>query len=138
LFWALYFFACLLREFSTPKALGFAAFCVLSVYTHYGAVFPVASLAATLLFFYAAGKQWPAVKKLLVVMFLAAAVFGGPLYFGFVRYQIGRTQTEARNFAGLFGEIQDFAGGVRTNLPFLFPAYYSAPIVMNRVMVLGS
>ena len=52
LFWMVFFFARLLRQFSIKRGIGFLLFAVLSIFSHYGATFAVVSTAVVLLVYY--------------------------------------------------------------------------------------
>jgi uncharacterized membrane protein len=134
LFWAVYFFISLLNGFSYKKAVGFTVFCILSIYSQYGAVFPLIGLSVSLLLFYGLNKQWRIIKRLIALMGAAVALFGIPLYFGLARDQfkanIAYLTASPKPFTGLFEELQMFIGGLDSSLSFHFSAFYRNPVLI--------
>ena len=125
LFWAIYFFMCLLNQYSNKKAILFTIFCILAAYSQYGAIFPLISLSLSLLVFYFADNQLIIIKKLSVIMGTAVITFGTTLYFCFLRVQRGRVNASVKPFNSLFEELQNFILGIKTNFAFFFTTFYS-------------
>ena len=124
LFWAIYFFMCLLNQYSNNKAVGYTIFCILAAYSQYGAVFPLIGLSLSLFIFYFFDKQWIIIKKLSVITGTAAVTFGTILYFCFLRVQRGRVIVFTLPFYGLFYELQNFILSIQTNFIFFFTVFY--------------
>jgi uncharacterized membrane protein len=125
LFWAVYFFMCLLNQYSNKKAIGFTVFCILAAYSQYGAVFPLIGLSLSLFLFYFTDEQWVIIKKLAVIMGTAVITFGTTLSFCFLRVQRGRVSASVQPFNSLFEELQIFIMGIKTDFINLFTTFYS-------------
>lgn len=88
--WMLYFFVACLKEFSYKKVFLFTLFCVLAVYSQYGAVFVVTGFAITLFLVYITKKQKNEIKIVSLSYFAAGIVGALPLYIFFAKNQIAR------------------------------------------------
>ena len=125
LFWTIYFFVCLIKGYSHNKAIGFSVFCVLSIYSQYGALFPLAAMSISIVLFYALDKQWKNLKSLIISMGSAMILFGVPLYFGFLKFQReSQGTTNIKSFDSLFVELINFINGIKTNFSVSFPTFY--------------
>ena len=126
LFWTIYFFICLTKGYSRNKAIGFSGFCILSIYSQYGALFPLAGMTIAMTLIYALDKQWANFKRLAAYMGGAIFLFGTPLYFGFMKFQREiQGVRSAKPFENLFEELRNFVSGIETNFLFFFPTYYA-------------
>jgi len=125
LFWTIYFFICLLNQYSDKKAVLFTVFCILSAYSQYGAVFPLLGLSLSLFAFYLINREWIVIKKLTVIMGTAVITFGTILYYCFLRVQRGSVSASVKPFNNLFEELQNFINGIKTNFSFFFTTFYS-------------
>ena len=124
LFWAIYFFACILREFSNKKIAGFILFCILSIFSQYGTMFTVISLSTTIMLVQIIDKNWKNLKIIMIMAASAAIIFGIPLYLGYARFQFVRVQSSPESITNLFYELQRFIGDLHINISFLFSAFY--------------
>ena len=120
LFWVVYFFVCLLRRFAWRKTIGFAVFCALAIYSHYGSIFLLMGCAICLLASCCIYRNWKGLRKLLVSTGTTVVIFGIPLYIFFAEKQIASSGGYGTEFTGILDEIVMFVQGLKENLPVLF------------------
>lgn len=77
--WTVYLYLNILEKITVKRAIGFTVLCVLSIYTHYCAVFFIVPMALQLLFYYFKSKEWKAFKAAFVSYIVAAVGAGIPL-----------------------------------------------------------
>jgi uncharacterized membrane protein len=136
LFWTVYFFNCLLRKFSNKKAIGFAIFCVLSIYSQYGAMFPLFGLTVTLLLYYLINNKKDDFKKIISLIVLELIIFVLTLYYCFTKFQLKiQNRPTTKPFTGLFDEFKNFFLGLKINFTFFFTSYYHDKLLIALVNV---
>lgn len=86
--WCIYFFTKCLDDMSTKYLLLWVLFCILSMYSQYGAFIPVVSMAIVLFFVIVQGKDWKVLKQFFLFCGLAALVAGGILISFFLLTQM--------------------------------------------------
>lgn len=115
LFWAQYFWVCLLKGPSRKNIVGLTVFSVLAVYSQYGAVFPVFIMLVTALFTVIRKKQ-KALTGTLLISYGTAFVFAAlPLFFFFFLPQFAGQHEDGVSVPQItfFRDnlLIDFAGG---------------------------
>lgn len=85
--WTMYFFFKALEKASWKNIIIFTLFCILSVYSQYGAVFAVAPMILIVFFNSVLSKDWCGIKKI-SISYICALIFAAlPLYFFFFKIQ---------------------------------------------------
>ncbi len=98
LFWLIYAYVLICENVTVKRIVAFTVLCVLSVYTHYGAVFAVVPMALSVVIMMFRQKEWRNLKAALLLD-VSAVIFGGiPLVRFFLIPQ------SANQVSTLFGE----------------------------------
>lgn len=90
--WTIYFFVCLIEEQNTKNIMLFIVFSILSVYSHYGAVFPVGTMLVVALIYVLLSKDKKNIITISVSYVVALIVAALPLYFLFLKKQMESQQ----------------------------------------------
>lgn len=104
LFWTIYFFVCLLESPTTKNIFLFTIFCVLPIYTQYGAVWLVVPACVVVFIYFFKEKNWKAVGKLCASYGIAGIVAGIPLIYFFLIPQMSAQGTLSENIEGIYFE----------------------------------
>lgn len=84
LFWLVYVLVLICEEFSVRRIIAFTLLCVAAMYTHYGAVFAVVPMAASVLVIALMGKDYKSFRVSLGSFITAGAAGGLPLVYFFI------------------------------------------------------
>lgn len=86
--WTVYFFFKALEKSSWKNIILFTLFCILPIYSQYGAVFAVVPMISIVFINSVLSKDWSGVKKI-SISYICALIFAAlPLYFLFLKPQI--------------------------------------------------
>lgn len=75
--WCIYFFVNCMDHFNPKDLLLWVFFCVLSMYTQYGAFIPIVSMAIVLFLALLQDKNWRMLKQFMIYCSVAAVIAGG-------------------------------------------------------------
>lgn len=110
--WTIYFWICLIQKADVKYIIAFTVMCVVSVYSQYGAVFPVIAMAFSAFIFILFTKEKRKIIQIHLSYLTAIVLAAFPLYFFFVRKQLIHQQTE--NVYSL--KTLDFENGILFDL----------------------
>ncbi len=105
--WCIYFFTKCLDEMSTKYVLLWVIFCILSMYSQYGAFIPVISMAVVLFFVIVQNKNWKMLKQFFIFCGVAALIAGGLLIRFFLLTQMKHQGTGIEFEIGIDRLIQE-------------------------------
>ena len=88
LFWTVYYWICVIKAPSRKSIIGFTITAVISVYSQYGAAFPVAVMAIMALIIVISGKDKKHIADISISYIAAAVLAALPLYVFFLRKQM--------------------------------------------------
>lgn len=99
---SIYYFISIFNEKSRKNTWLFILFCILAVYSQYGAIILVSALSITLVIWVIKEKDWVYLKKLIIYFELTAITAVSFLYFFFLKFQIrnqlGNQSTRSLHF----------------------------------------
>lgn len=137
MFWALYWWVCLLQSPSKKNIIALAVFCVLAVYSQYGAAFPVALILLSALIAVLRQKKKELTRTLLI-SWGAAFVFAAlPLFRFFLLPQLAGQHEDGLASGGITfyrsNILVDFAGGAAAVfqwcMTLFLPAWATAAVL---------
>lgn len=85
--WLIYLYLHMLERVSAGRIAGFVILCVVTIYTHYSAVFLVVPMAIQLLYIYYRDRDWKSLKLSLGGYGMAGLLAGLPLAYFFLKPQ---------------------------------------------------
>ena len=124
LFVNLYFFIKIFEIPSCKNLLLFTIFCILSVYTQYGAVFVAIPCACALIIYFFQHKMWQQLKILCLLYISALALCGIPLIYFFVIPQMTRQGSISGATNKFSISIGDMLNQLRTVFQYIFIGYF--------------
>ena len=132
LFWAVYFWFCLIEKPTKKNIVCFTISAVIPVYSQYGAAFPVIAMAVVALVYVITLKDRETLVTILVADVAALLIAALPLYLFFLKRQIvnqqgGEVSLKDVSFVG--GIFQDFFYNLRAVFKWNFFSYYSETAV---------
>lgn len=116
--WTLYYFVRCIMYRKTNDIVLFTVFCVLSVFSQYGAAFSVLSMCTCVFVMYIIGKEWKSLKILSISYAIAFLLSGIPLLYFFLLRQIEKQQSKI----------------VRTSMPFKGGVFNDCYISFREVL----
>lgn len=141
LFWTIYFWICLLQEINLRHIITFTIFCIISVYSQYGAIFPVFAMILSAYLYILSKKQRKDIVQISLTYLIALVFAAIPLYVFFIKKQMLKRQADG--FAAITiphfdeGILHDFYDGLLTTFRWNFFSYiYSDAKVQYTLIVI--
>lgn len=135
--WFIYAWLCIIEKVTIKRLIGYLIAATISVYSQYGAVFPVVAFSVVLLIYVLINKNKNDFLRILSGFGLTILVAALPLWIFFVKKQINRQQANTNHKFVFSGNIiKDFYHQLKTILGWCFTYNNKGIIIVSCIIII--